>query len=413
MQRPVGSRCCFCGSSFSAVVGLRKSLQVSARCVGGIPSYPFRDNNSHGGQQREMKKSLALGGCRDVGYDSVMSISRMKFFRRLIGFTCCAIVAAFVCLSQASAAEDAKKLRLAYAGWEIGTAVAYVGVDSGLFKKNGLDIEELPIRDTLAAGVQSLIGVDLLIGFGNPLAVLQPVAHGADVTLIGSHVSFDQYGMGVGSAISAMKDLKGKKVGVSALGGRSDLIARVMLRRAGLDPSTDVELVATGLAPARALALSKNLVQGVPLSQDVAAEAQKLGIKVIEMKSVPVVTDLLITTRSFIKREEETVRRFMKGYAAAIQYFVSRRDDSLNILKKYFPGTQGLSVDAMYDAFSAQLRPLPELNNEAIQALVDVAASVDQRTKTLKPLDIIEPRFFDELKASQFLKDLYTEKVSL
>jgi hypothetical protein len=67
----------------------------------------------------------------------------------------------------------------------------------------------------------------------------------------------------------------------------------------------------------------------------------------------------------------------------------------------------------MYDAFSAQLRPLPELNNEALQALVDVAASADQRTKTLKPLDIIEPRFFDELKASQFLKDLYAEKVSL
>ncbi|MGN6719032.1 MAG: hypothetical protein ACTHLX_16755, partial [Candidatus Binatia bacterium] len=59
------------------------------------------------------------------------------------------------------------------------------------------------------------------------------------------------------------------------------------------------------------------------------------------------------------------------------------------------------------------LRPLPELNNEALQALVDVGASADQRTKTLKPLDIIEPRFFDELKASQFLKDLYTEKVSL
>ena len=127
-----------------------------------------------------------------------------------------------------AAAETSKKLRLAYAGWEIGTAVAYVGVDSGLFKKQGLEIEELPIRDTLSAGVQSLIGVDLLIGFGNPLAVLQPVASGADITVIGSHVSFDQYGMGVGSAIGALRELKGKKVGVSALGARSDLIARVM-----------------------------------------------------------------------------------------------------------------------------------------------------------------------------------------
>jgi ABC-type nitrate/sulfonate/bicarbonate transport system substrate-binding protein len=322
----------------------------------------------------------------------------------------CAVAFSF---GAASAAEKGNKLRLAYAGWELGTAVAYVGVDSGLFKKQQLEIEEIPIRDTLSAGVQSLLGVDLLIGFGNPLAILQPVLGGADVTLIGAHVSFDQYGMGVSSAISAINELKGKKVGVSALGARSDLVARVMLRRAGLDPAKDVEVVAAGLAPARALAISKNLVQGAPLSEDVAAEAKKLGIKILEVKSVPVVTDLLITTRSYVKREEETIRRFMKAYAEAIHYFVSRRDDSLAILKKYFSSNQRLSVETMYDSFSAQLRPLPELNNEAIQALVDVGSVVDQRKKILKPSDIIEPRFLDELKSSKFLKDLYTEKVSL
>ena len=337
------------------------------------------------------------------------SVVRQKLFA-ILGL---APVVILVALSQADAAEEMKKLRLAYSGWEIGTAVAYIGVDAGLFKKHGLEIEELPIRDTLSAGVQSLIGVDVLIGFGNPLAVLQPVASGSDIAVIGSHVSFDQYGMGVGSTIGSLKDLKGKKVGVSALGARSDLVARVMLRRAGLDPSKDVEMVAAGLTPARALALSKDLVQGVPLNENVAAEAQKLGIKIIEMKSVPVVTDLLLTTRSFIKREETTVRRFMQGYAAAIQFFVSKRETSLSILKKYFPANQGVSVDTMYDAFSAQLRPLPELNSEALQALVDVGAAVDQRTKSLKPADITEPRFFDELKGSQFLKDLYTEKVSL
>jgi NitT/TauT family transport system substrate-binding protein len=327
---------------------------------------------------------------------------------------CCFLLCAMVSLlGEGIAADNPKKLRLAYAGWEIGTAVSYIGVDGGLFKQHGIEIEELPIRDTFSAGVQSLMGVDLLIGFGSPLAVLQPVANGADLTMIGSHVSFDQYGMGVGSAINAVKELKGKKIGVSALGARSDLVARVILRRAGLDPGKDVEMVAAGLAPTRAAALSKNLVQGAPFRHDLVAEAQKLGIKVLDVKSVPMVSDLLLTTRSFIKREEETVRRFMKGYAAAIQYFVSKRGESLSILKKYFPGSQGLSVDAMYDAFSAQLRPLPELNSEAIQALVDVSASADQRANRIKPSDIIEPRFFDELKSSKFLKELYTEKVSL
>lgn len=336
---------------------------------------------------------------------------RMTLFKR-VGFFLAALGIVFIA-THASAADKARKLRLAYSGWEIGTAVAYVGVDSGLFKKYELDIEELPIRDTLSAGVQSLLGVDLLIGFGSPLAILQPVSGGADVTLIGSHVSFDQYGMGVASSISAIKDLKGQRVGVSALGARSDLIARVILRRAGLDPAKDVEVVAAGLSPARALAISKNLVQGAPLSPEVSAEAQKLGIRILEVKPVPVVTDLIITTRSFIKREEDTLRRFMKAYAAAIHHFVTKREDSLAILKKYFPGNQSVTVDAMYDSFAAQLRPLPELTSEAIQALVDVGSVVDQRTKSVKPTDIIEPRFLEELRGSKFLKDLYTEKVSL
>jgi hypothetical protein len=67
----------------------------------------------------------------------------------------------------------------------------------------------------------------------------------------------------------------------------------------------------------------------------------------------------------------------------------------------------------MYDSFLPRLRPLPELNREAIQALVDVGPVVDQKTKSLKPADLMEPRFLDELKGSRFLKDLYTEKVSL
>jgi hypothetical protein len=31
----------------------------------------------------------------------------------------------------------------------------------------------------------------------------------------------------------------------------------------------------------------------------------------------------------------------------------------------------------------------------------------------MKPADLMEPRFLDELKGSRFLKDLYAEKVSL
>ena len=161
-------------------------------------------------------------------------------------------------------------------------------------------------------------------------------------------------------------------------------------------------MVAAGLAPARALALSKNLVQGVPLNQEVAAEAQKLGIKIIEMKPVPVVTDLLMTTRSFIKKDEVTVRRFMQGYAAAIQYFVSKREESF-----IYP----------QEIFSRQSSRQRRCHVRCLFGAASTAAGIKQRSasgarrcrrdgrpahKNLKPADITEPRFFDELKNSHF-----------
>ncbi|MGH7827052.1 MAG: ABC transporter substrate-binding protein [Candidatus Binatia bacterium] len=324
-----------------------------------------------------------------------------------------ALLALMFAPRDSAAGEKPKKVRLAYAGWQVGTAVSYIGVDAGIFKKYEVEVEEIPIRDTFSAGVQSLLGVDLLIGFGSPLAILQPIASGGDLVLIGSHISIAHYGMGVSSSISSVKDLKGKKVGVSALGSRSDLIARVILRRAGLDPVKDVQVVAAGVSPTRAMALSKDLVQGAPLTPQVAAEAKKLGIKILDVKAVPVVSDLIVTTRSFIKREEETVRRFLKAYAVATHHFLTRREESLGIIKKYFPTNQAGSVEAMYDSLVSQLRPLPDLNTEAIQALVDAAAEVERRTKGIKPADLIDQRFLEELRSGKFLKDLYAEKVSL
>lgn len=318
-----------------------------------------------------------------------------------------------ICGSSANAADNLKKVRLAYSGWEVGTAIAYVGIDGGIFKKYDIEVEEVFIRDTFSAGIQSLMGVDFLIGFGNPLAILQPTLAGADIVSLGAHEIMQRYSMGVSPGISAIKDLKGKKIGVSVIGGRSDLVSRVILRRAGLDPVKDVEIVSAGLGPHRVAALAKNLIQGAPLPPEIAAKAKELGVKIIEVKEVPLTTAMLMTTRSFIKKDEEAVRRFIKGYVAAIHFYLTRRDESIAIMRKYFSGADLAALGNMYHAFAAQLKPLPAPSREAVQALIDVASVIDAKSKNIKPADLFEPRFLEELKANKFLDDLYAEKVSL
>jgi ABC-type nitrate/sulfonate/bicarbonate transport system substrate-binding protein len=320
---------------------------------------------------------------------------------------------ALLCLSSTASAAELKKVRLAYVGWEVGAAISYVGIDGEIFKKNGIEVEEVFIRDPLAGGVQSLIGADFVIGFGNPLAIVQPLLAGSDIVSLTSHMRIEPYGMAVSSDIGKVADLKGKRVGVSELGGRSDLIARVILRRAGLDPVKDVEIVSAGPAPNRVMALSKDLIQGAPLNQQFAAEAKRLGVKIIDVKEIPTITALLMTTRSFIKRDEDTVRRFVKGYVEAIHFYLTRRAESIAIIKKYFSGANPDALETMYESFAVQLQPLPLPNREAAQAILDTVSVVDPKSKNLKPADLFDSRFLDELKASGFMEKLYAEKVSL
>jgi ABC-type nitrate/sulfonate/bicarbonate transport system substrate-binding protein len=72
-----------------------------------------------------------------------------------------------------------------------------------------------------------------------------------------------------------------------------------------------------------------------------------------------------MTTRSFIKRDEETARRFVKAYVEAIHYYLTRRAESVAIIKKYFSGSNPAALEMMYEAFAAQLKPLPAPDDEA------------------------------------------------
>jgi len=170
----------------------------------------------------------------------------MESFRKWISLLATGMCAFLLCASSAIGEQKLKKLRLAYDGVGVATTVAWVGNQAGLFKQQKVEVEEIFIQDPSIGGIQALLGVDIFFGSGNPVIAMQPIIGGQDIVFLGSHVDRTHYRFGVSSDIESIKQLKGKKVGMSRLGGRSDLIARVVLRRAGIDPVQEVEMVTIG-----------------------------------------------------------------------------------------------------------------------------------------------------------------------
>lgn len=339
-----------------------------------------------------------------------MAMASLREGIRSLATVLCALL---LCTAPALGEQERKPLRLAYDGVGVATAVAWVGNGANLFKEEKIEVEEIFIQDSSIGGIQALLGVDLFLSSGNPVLAMQPIIGGHDIVFLGSHVSLTNYKFGVSSGIDSIKQLKGKKIGMSSLGGRSDLIARVVLRRAGIDPVEEVEMVTVGYSPARAAALSKNLIQGAPLSPNVASEAEKLGLKVLNVKEVPIISSLLMTTHSIIKRDRETFRRFMRGYLTAIHYFLTRPSESMRILGEHVSVADPAAIENMYASFAAQLEPWPVPHPESVQAIIDAATVIDRKARKLRPSKLFEMSFLDELKARGFIKSLYAEKVNL
>ena len=334
-------------------------------------------------------------------------------FSRFPGSLAAAVLALFTFVSVSSGAEARAPVRVAFAGFGVGTVVTWIAGDKDLFAKYGLDVEAVYLDGAAAGGVRSLLGTDIFVTSRDVLPPLEAVSDGADLVFVGGHVSTENYRFGVASYVDHLAQLKGKKVGVSNLGRKSDLIARVVLRRAGLDPVEDVEMVPIGYSPQRAAAIYRNVVQGAPLVPQVAAEAQRVGIKVLDVGEVNLVTDLLVTTRTFAERNPGLLRRFLMAYLNGIQYFLTERADSMRIMKEHVTLAEGASLAGTYRSLAHRLDPLPLLQAEAVQALIDAVSVTDSRARQLSPHPLLALEVLKRLDRAGFVKGLYSEKIEL
>jgi ABC-type nitrate/sulfonate/bicarbonate transport system substrate-binding protein len=149
---------------------------------------------------------------------------------------------------------------------------------AGLFRKNGLDVDLVYIQGSpilTAAMVSGQVPLSF-IGGG---AIVASALGGADTVYLACGINTLYWRMFATADVKTVADLKGKKIGLTAMGSQEDAVTRYLLKEHGLVPDRDVAIVAVGSAPNRLAALSKGIINAstfIP-PQDIAAE--KLGLR--------------------------------------------------------------------------------------------------------------------------------------
>jgi ABC-type nitrate/sulfonate/bicarbonate transport system substrate-binding protein len=261
-----------------------------------------------------------------------------------------------------------------------------VGVEEGIFKKHGLDVEisafagDAKLQQAFAAGA-----IDLGIGSGPGMAF---IAKGSP-TLGVAEEAGPPLGITLcvlaSGPIHSIADLKGKLASISSIGSQTDWMVREISRRQGWGPE-GIKRVALGDVPAQLSALRTHQVDMVPFDITTAYELNETGEVRILLKFGDVVKDyvnhVIFATNDVMTKHPDDVRKFLAAWFETVAFFKHNKADVVRIssgVLKISPSVVG----KVYDETIPMLSDDGRFDRKGLAVLAQ--SFVDMNTLSEKP----------------------------
>ena len=232
-----------------------------------------------------------------------------------------------------SAAQDTRRVRLAYSAFSISFLNIFLARDAGLFKKQGLEPELIQMAGPLPIAALAAGEIDYLTGYTTGI-----IATGQGAPLKGIMVSLRKppFFLVAEPAIQKPGDLTGKRIGVDRIGSLQHLVARLLLKTKGVD-AEKVLFTQTGSVSNTVTSLGQNAVSAAILSgphnvimaqkgfrqigsaDDLPMQFPTSGLVVNETKlktdanQIKSVIRVLLDTNAFSQRERNWVINYIRG----------------------------------------------------------------------------------------------------
>ena len=229
----------------------------------------------------------------------------------------------FATLAQASvffSVVQAEPIRLAYSAISGAMAPLWVAQDYGYFRRQGLDVQLLYIGGGSVV-TQALIGGDVQFVRLGANSVVQASLRGAGLKMIGNTINTLVFSLMARPEIQTAKDLKGKKIGVTRLGGSTDFALDLALKKWGLRRGSDVAVIQTGGMPQLLGAITGGIVDAGVVSPPTNLTAAKLGLKeLVDFGEIGIVypNSPLATSQQFLDKNRSTALRVLRAYSEGI-----------------------------------------------------------------------------------------------
>jgi len=310
-------------------------------------------------------------------------------------------------------AQDKKlnHLTVSYPSVSGAQAVLWVAKETGIFSKNGLDVDLVYIAGGPRSMAALLSGQLQVIGTGGNSLVAANLNGAKDAVLIATTYNTLVFSLMTRAAIKESKELKGKSLGVTGFGSLSDFTLRTLLKKSGLEPTRDVVIRPMGGYPEILASMQSGALDGGIISPPTNIKAQELGFKeLIDAGSMGIefAATSYGTTRRFIRDRRETVAQFTRSLTEAIHRFKTDKAGSIKIIQQYTKTRDAAVLEETYRVYALKYlprAPYPTLNG--VQTTLDSLIDTIPAAKGAGPETFVDLSFVQELEKGGWIARLY------
>ena len=290
----------------------------------------------------------------------------------------------------------------------------WVAEYKGLFKKYGIDPEVIVLGGGGSRAISSLMSGEIQFSVGGGEGSVRAGLRGADVVIVASSMTKGLQRLLTRPEIKTYQELKNKKIAITRFGSAAHLALLLMLKKWNMRVE-DLQVLQLESSPAMLATMDKGGLDGAVLTMPSFFLAEDKGYRVLGDPAdmdIVYLQNTLESTRAFVRKNRDTVLRFLKGYTEGIAYFKKNKKESIDVMRKKLRIQSQQERDNRYLELSYNLlaskyyndAPYPSLR--AVQTILDNIAKDDPKARGADPRAHADESLVKELDDSGFIRSL-------
>ena len=310
-------------------------------------------------------------------------------------------------LSAPLQAATPEKINASYGAISGSMAPIWVAKEARVFDKQGLDLNLVYIPGG-PRSIMSLIGGSVQFVNHSGMPALEAYQRGADTALIASSMNQLEHAVVAQKSITNVEQLRGKILGISAIGSLTDILMREGLRLNGISEK-DVTIVPVGDEGGRLNALQTGRVQAVIISGIQRLTATKMGFRqLIDFSKLPleVSGSSILVRRSYVAKNPDITLKFLKAWIEGAYLFKAKPELSIGVLKKYVATQDSEVLNAIYEQQKERLSTKPTPYVRVVKSMMYLLSRTRPEVPSASPEGFAEARFINELESVGFFDEM-------